>query len=86
MKLKKEFISQNFGEESLLVPTGAAKFSGLVKGNRTLGVILEYLKKETSEDEIVVSLKERYDAPEDVLRSDVKRVLSELRNIGALDE
>lgn len=86
MKLKKEFISQNFGEESLLVPTGAAKFSGLVKGNRTLGVILEYLKKETSEDEIVVSLKERYDAPEDVLRRDVTRVLNELRNIGALDE
>lgn len=86
MKLKKEFISQNFGEESLLVPTGAAKFSGLVKGNRTLGVILEYLKKETSEDEIVVSLKERYDAAEDVLRRDVTRVLNELRNIGALDE
>ena len=86
MKLKKEFISQNFGEDSLLVPTGAAKFSGLVKGNRTLGVILEYLKKETSEDEIVVSLKERYDAAEDVLRRDVTRVLNELRNIGALDE
>ncbi len=86
MKLKKEFISQNFGEESLLVPTGAAKFSGLVKGNRTLGVILDYLKKETSEDEIVVSLKERYDAAEDVLRRDVTRVLNELRNIGALDE
>lgn len=86
MRLKKEFISQNFGEESLLVPTGAAEFSGLVKGNRTLGVILEYLKQETSEDEIVVSLKERFDAPEDVLRRDVRRVLSELGNIGALDE
>lgn len=86
MKLKNEFITQSFGDESLLVPTGAAEFSGIVKGNKTLGAILECLKQETSEDDIVLSLKERYDAPEDVIRRDVEKVINELRKIGALDE
>ena len=86
MKLKKEFITQNFGDESLLVPTGEAGFSGLVKGNKSLGIILEYLKEDTSEEDIISSLRERFDAPENVIRRDVETVLTELRRIGALDE
>ena len=45
MKLRKEFITHDTGDESLLVPTGAAGFAGLVKGNKTLGAILELLKR-----------------------------------------
>ena len=53
MKLKKEFITHNTDSESLLVPTGAAGFSGLVKGNKTLGVILDLLKDDTTEADII---------------------------------
>ena len=86
MKLKKDFITHSARGESLLVPTGSAGFSGLVKGNVTLGAILELLKKDTSETAIVEAMCARYDAPEGVIAADVKKALAELRRIGALDE
>ena len=86
MKLKKEFITHDTGSESLLVPTGKAGFAGLVKGNRTLGAILELLRQDTTEADIVAAMKERFDAPEEIIARDVKKALSELRKIGALDE
>ncbi len=86
MKLKKEFITHVTEEESLLVPTGNAEFSGIVRGNRTLGVILELLKEETTEEKIVSALKDRFDTPEGAAERDTARALAELRGIGALDE
>ena len=86
MKLKKEFITHNTDSESLLVPAGGAGWSGLVKGNRTLGAILELLKTDTSEENIIAAMKDRFDAPEEIIIRDVKKALSELRKIGAIDE
>ena len=86
MKLKKEFIIHDTGTESLLVPTGSAGWSGLVKGNRTLGVILSLLKEDTTEDAVITAMKARYDAPEEIIARDVRKALDELRKIGALDE
>lgn len=86
MKLRKEFITHNTGSESLLVPAGGAGWSGLVKGNKTLGAILELLKTETTEEAVINAMKARFDAPEDVITADVKKALSELRKIGAIDE
>lgn len=86
MNLKKEFIAHDTGSESLLVPAGGAGFSGLVKGNKTLGVILDLLKEDTTETEIIAAMSARFDAPEAVIARDVKKALTELRKIGALDE
>ena len=86
MKLKKGFIVHDTGSESLLVPMGGAGWSGLVKGNKTLGAILDLLKENTTEAAIIDALKQRFDAPEDVITRDVKKALSELRKIGALNE
>ena len=87
MKLKKEFIPHETGKESLLLPTGNAGFAGLVKGNRTLGVILKYLTREDmTETEIIADMKERFDAPEEVIARDVRKAIAELRRIGALNE
>ena len=86
MKLKKEYITYDTGSESLLVPAGGAGFSGLVKGNKTLGAILALLKEDTTEEAVIAAMKQRFDAPEDVIARDVKKALSELRKIGALNE
>ena len=86
MKLKKEFIVHNTADESLLVPAGGAGFSGLVRGNRTLGAILELLGKDTTEEKLIAAMCERFDAPESVIAADVQKALRELRGIGALDE
>lgn len=86
MILKKEFITHNTGSESLLVPAGGAGWSGLVKGNKTLGAILELLKTDTTDEAVIAAMKARFDAPEDVIAADVKKALFELRKIGAIDE
>ncbi len=85
MKLKREFIVHHAGDETVLVPAGGAGFSGIVRGNRTLGAILDLLKENTTEEALVASLSERFDAPQETIRQDVRRVLTELRQIGALD-
>lgn len=85
MKLKKDFIVHEAGKETMLVATGSAKFSGIVKGNSTAGEVLELLKTETTEAEIVKKMHEKYDAPEGAIERDVKKIISELKKIGAID-
>ena len=86
MKLKKGFIVHDTGSESILVPMGGAGWSGVVKGNKTLGAILDLLKEDTTERAIIDAMKQRFDAPEEIITRDVKKALSELQKIGALDE
>lgn len=66
--------------------SGEAAFSGVVRGNRTLGTVLELLKEDTDEAAVVAAMRERFDAPEGAVERDVARVLAELRKIGALEE
>ena len=86
MKLNKNFLLHNTGDQSVLVPSGKSEFSGVVQGNRTLGVILELLQEETTEEEVVSAVKKRFDAQDGAVEKDVRKVLVELRKIGALDE
>lgn len=84
MKLKDEFITHNSDDESMLIPTADARFSGIVRGNKTMGKIIDLLKEDTTEDEIVGKLLDIYDIPEETVRKDVKTVIENLTNIGAL--
>ncbi len=85
MKLKKEFIIHESGNETMLVATGKAKFSGLVKGNKMLGEILSLLKDDTTEEEVVRKMREKFEAPEGKIEEDVHKVVTELKGIGALE-
>lgn len=85
MKINSGFISHNDGDDKLLVSTGAVSFSGLVRSNPTAGFIIECLETETTEDEIVSKMCARYDAPEEVIRRDVRKIVDQLRGIGAID-
>ena len=86
MRLKKEYIVHDTGSETILVPIGDAGWAGMVKGNKTLGAILGLLKEDTTETAIIDAMKERFDAPDDIIRRDVKKAIAELRKIGAIHE
>ena len=85
MKLKEEFIVHSVGNDALLVPTGDAAFHGLVQGNKTVEVILNCLLQDTTEEEILAVMKERFDGNEDDMRADIADVITKLRAIGAID-
>ena len=86
MKLKETFIAYNTSEESLLVPTGKAPFSGIIKGNKTLGTILELLKEDITEEQLIRTLCDKFEAPREVIAKDVKTAIEKLRKVNALDE
>ena len=87
MKIKSSFIRHDSDEESMLIPTGDADFSGIVKGNATLGAIIDLMMEDTTEEEVVSAMKERFEgAPEGAIERDVGIVIEKLRSIGALDE
>ena len=59
MKLNPAFIVHQTGKDTVIVPTAAAGFSGVVKGNRTLGAIVELLQNDVTEEEIISAMKEK---------------------------
>jgi len=86
MRLNRNFIAHDDGSEKLLVSAGGSDFSGLVRGNSTAGFIMECLENDNTEAEIAERMKEKYDAPAEAIERDLKRVLAQLREIGAIDD
>lgn len=86
MKLNPDFVVYQTGEETLLVPTAQAPFHGLGQGNASVGVILNCLTEDTTEEAIVDALASRFRGSRDDMREDVASVIEQLRRIGAIDE
>lgn len=86
MKLKDSFVTQNMGDTQVMVSTGETNFNGMVKSNQTAAFIIDCLKNETTKQEIVEKILEKYDVSVDVVDKDVDRVLDTLRKIDALEE
>lgn len=86
MKIKENFLIQNVDDTQFLVPVGAEAFQGIVRSNKTAAFIVDSLKEETTEEQLVDKMFARYDAPRDEIAADVKAVLSTLRKINALEE
>ena len=86
MKINNDFIVHEDGDSKLLVSTGATKFSGLVRSKGSAGFIISCLENDTTEDEIVAKMLEYYDVSEEIARRDVKKIVGQLKQIGAIDE
>lgn len=85
MKLKKEFISHSANGENMMIDV-SGKFSGLVKINSTANYIVNLLKDDITEKQIIENMLSKYDVSQEQLSKDVRKVIESLRSIGALDE
>ncbi len=86
MKLKDTFVSMEIDKTTVLVSVGDAGFSGVVQGNGTFGAIVALLREDTTEEALTDAMEAEYDAPRESIVRDVKKAMTELRRIGALDE
>lgn len=88
MKLNKDIMLGNIDGKDFAVATGnlAKSFNGIINNNPTANYIFTLLKTEQTEDSIVEAMLKKYDAPEDVIRADVKEVLDTIRKAGILEE
>ena len=86
MKLKDGFVTHDMGGEQIMVSTGSTAFSGLVRSNGTAAFIVDCLKEETTREEIIAKMLDKYDASEEVISADVDKILAKLRSIKDLDQ
>ena len=86
MKLKSTFLTQIIDGEIFIVPVGNENFNGMIRGNKTAAFVIDRLKDETTEEEIVDAVFEQYDAPREEIAADVKKCLDSLRSVGAIEE
>lgn len=86
MRLKSNFITQTIEDTQFLIPLETGSFSGIIKNNRTAAFIVDCLKEETTETDIIDRLEDAFDAPREMITSDVRKVLETLRGIGAIEE
>ncbi|MFR5875147.1 MAG: PqqD family protein [Eubacterium sp.] len=87
MKLRKEIVLGSIDGKDFAIATGslAKKFHGLINNNPTANYIFQLLQKEQTEDSIVKAMCDKYDAPEEVIRADVKEILAQLKEMDILD-
>ena len=86
MKLKDSFITQDIEDTQFMVAVGESSFNGIVRSNRTAAFIVDCLREETTEAQIVDAMCRRYDAPKETIASDVHGIIGKLRGIGAIEE
>lgn len=87
MKLNPKFLTHETFGEHYMIGTGDTAFNGIVKSNETAAFIIECLKSETTQDEVIDRLLAEYEgACRDTVSRDVEGVIRKLRGIGALEE
>ena len=87
MKINSNFLTHESNGEHYIISTSATSFNGLVKSNETAAFIIDCLKSETSEQEIINKILNEYEVTDKAkVENDVVSVIEKLRSIGALDE
>ena len=87
MRLKKDFILHDSDGDYVIVAVGEAakNFHGLVHLNNVAGKIIEFLKEDISEEELINKMLEVYDVDPDTLKKDVNNIVSQLKNANIVE-
>ncbi len=86
MRLKKGILVQMIGGTQMMVSVDPKIFSGIVRSNETAAFIVDHLKKETTEEQLVDALCAEYKVDRAEAAEDVARLVQQFREIGVLEE
>ena len=88
MKVREGFIIRQVGGQPRVVAVGPSSqlFTGMVKLNATSEFLFEKLQKDTSEDELVKAVVEKYEVDEETARKDVQSFIETLVKPGIIEE
>lgn len=86
MRLKDDLMIHKISDETLVVPTGklSMEFQGIIRNNETAGFIMELLKDDRTEDELVEEVLRIYEADREAVSNDVHRLVLLLEQEGLL--
>jgi hypothetical protein len=87
MKLRKGFVTHTIQGTQVMVAAGpaASTFNGIARSNETAAFIVDCLKQDTTEDNIVRRLTDTYEVDTDTALTDVRAILNQLEQIGAVE-
>ena len=85
MKLKESFVTHKNKDDYMMIDA-SGKFAGLIHSNATTAFIVECLRTETTREEIIQKMLDKYDAEETDVARDVDKIINALKSIGAVDE
>ncbi|MBP5773024.1 MAG: PqqD family protein [Eubacterium sp.] len=88
MKIREGFILREVGGQPVVVAVGSASqfFNGMVRLNATSEFLFEKLQKDTTEDELVKAVVDKYDVEEETARKDVQSFIETLAKPGIIEE
>ena len=88
MKLRNGIITDTENGDFVAIATGEASrsFSGLIRNNATAHFIFTQLLNDTTEDEILRAVLDKYDVSEETALCDIRRIIAQLREHKLLDE
>jgi hypothetical protein len=88
MKRSDNFLMQNVGGDTLLVPLGAqvVDTNGLVILNYTARCVWELIAEDRSVDELAAAVAERFEVDRERARVDVQTFLDEIARLGLIEE
>ena len=88
MRIKEGFILKPVADSFIIVPVANefVDLGAMITVNETGAFLWELLSEEVTKETLVSKLKEEYDAPKDVIESDVEAFLENLRKNGMLIE
>ena len=88
MKLTEGIVFTELGEGIVAVPTGKAadRFHGVIRFNETAGFIVKQLQSETTREALIDALEKEYEGTHEQFAAGVDKVLTQLRECGALEE
>ena len=88
MKMKDEYVKTELGEDALLVPIGEEgnQFHGVILLNETAAFIVDRLRQDVTEEDLVQALLNTYDVKHNVAEKHVRSVLEKLRKVNALTD
>ncbi len=86
MKLKDTFIMSSALGGYILLSVDSKEFNGVIRLNETASFIVEQLKNQTTEANIIEAVCTRYNVKLETAKKDTWQIINELRSVGAIDE
>ena len=86
MKIKNIFEEELIGSDTVMVSLDNTVLNGIVRANETASYIISCLKNETTEEQIISCVCDRYNVNEELALKGVTKILSQLRELNLIEE
>ena len=75
MKLKESFVTHKNKDDYMMIDA-SGEFAGLIHSNATTAFIVDCLRTETTREEIIKKMLDKYDANETNVARDVDKIIN----------